>query len=67
MLKSQANKLALRNFLSGLVVGSLGGGLTYWALAPAPTLNTRNNQQTTQQNAKLEVDAEEQKTGEVSC
>lgn len=59
MLKSQANRAAVRNFLSGLVVGTLGGGLSYWALVPAPPPSSSVNQHQTEQNNNVEVNADE--------
>ena len=64
MLRSQANRVALRNFLSGLVVGSLGGGLSYWALAPASPARSSIDYQNAQKKEELEVDKSEPKTGE---
>ena len=67
MLRSEASRLAVRNFLSGLVVGSLGGGLSYWALTPsaAPQAHTEHTDQP--HSKHVEVDAnEEKKFGEIS-
>ncbi|XP_037068375.1 nuclease EXOG, mitochondrial-like isoform X2 [Pollicipes pollicipes] len=51
MLLSQTRRLATRNFLSGLVVGSLGGGLCYWALTPS--LHTEQSKPSEQSEREL--------------
>ncbi|XP_037067951.1 nuclease EXOG, mitochondrial-like [Pollicipes pollicipes] len=51
MLLSQTRRLGARNFLSGLVVGSLGGGLCYWALTPS--LHTEQSKPSEQSEQEL--------------